>query len=398
MLARRSERKIRPRMDGINYIGDLRADIGISEHSRLTVQTLLEARLSVAYTEIPYPVTSRTQPLPDGLGSGAPFDLSLIDKNFSHWADALLDIPRDALLNRYRIALWAWELETFPAQYHRWFATMDEIWVGSRFTQDALARVSTVPVIRMPFALAPTTSPTASRAAFGLPDDLFIFLFTFSATSTAARKNPFGVIEAFRRAFGTHPSQILLVIKAHHLDHADAEALRTALRAEMSQINGRLLETHLNRTQTYNLTALCDAYISLHRAEGFGLTIAEAMALGKPVIATAYSGCTDYMTLKNSYPVTFSVRQITDEDHRFQPALSSLYPPGLLWADPDIDHAAYWMQYVYQNSEAARMVGMQAKSDMQRDYSPEVIGNRILERLRVISGASPGNSNHARDD
>ncbi len=179
-----------------------------------------------------------------------------------------------------------------------------------------------------------------SRARFGLPEGRFVYLFTFAATSTAARKNPFGVIEAFERAFG-HPrgaTAPLLVIKAHHLLAHDFDAFRLLhkhLLAALARVGGMLLTDHYTRLETNDLMACADCYVSLHRAEGFGLGLAEAMYLGKPAIATNYSGNVDFMTPENSYLVEYRLRKIVLEDHVYNDFGQNIYKPGFLSAVPD---------------------------------------------------------------
>jgi glycosyltransferase involved in cell wall biosynthesis len=227
------------------------------------------------------------------------------------------------------------------------------------------------------------------RAEFGLPDDRFIFLFSFSPASVTARKNPFGVIEAFRRAFGRPAAGPMLVIKTHHLDSLlDATLLARDLRAAIEAVGGRLIEDNLTREQMMGLLDCCDCYVSLHRSEGFGLGMAEAMALGKPVIATGYSGNTDYMLPDNSWLVRYTLRAITPEDHRYQPELSNIYPAGQLWAEPDLDHAAELMHAVNADPARAAQVGATAAQHVRHHFSPAAAGARIVERLGAIAAST----------
>ncbi len=388
LLATRSNGERLMGASGVNYVADLRADLGISEHSRLMIAAIRTAGIPVAYTEVAYRFASRSQPLPEGLSTGAPYAVSIIDQNFGQIADALLDLPPEAYRERYRIGLWAWELDEFPSKWHRAFDYVDEVWVASRFTQDALALVSPVPVVRMPFPMKIEPSKTASRQVFGLPNDTTLFLFTFSAASTAARKNPFGVIDAFERAFGQNSSEALLIIKAHHLNLPDAASLAQPLAEAVERIGGRLIVEHLDRQTTYDLTAVCDIYVSLHRAEGFGLGIAEALSLGKPVIATAYSGNVDFVTESTAFPVRCTIRDITEDDHRYQPLLRHLYEPGLHWAEPDLDHAAELMRFVHEHPDTARARGIAGRTFMTSHYHPDQIGSRIAARLSVCTRVS----------
>lgn len=372
-------------LTGVTYLADLRADLGLSELSRLIVQTLQGGKLLVKYIEVPYRFESRTQPPPKLSDPGSIYPICIVDQNIATFYEALMTMPPDFWRDKYLIAVWSWELEDFPAKWWHNFRFVNEIWVSSRYTQAAIAAAAPVPVVRVPFGIE-IPPVTKNRAHFNLPDDRYIFFYAFSSTSTAARKNPFGFIEAFQRAFPnlhqmTNPP--LLVLKIHHSDHPDAHRLTPALEAAVAAVNGRLITQNLTRQAMYTLIASCDCVVSLHRAEGFGLLPAEAMTLGKPVIATAYSGNLDYMTLDNSYGVRYTLKEISPDDHYYQPRLAQLYPPGQVWAEPDLDHAAELMDRVYQHPESAAAIGCKAAEDMKK-YTYAVCGQRLLTRLERI--------------
>jgi len=381
-------RRVR-RIDGLNLAGDLRADTGLSEVTRQTLTALRAASLGVSYTEIVVGPPSRSQPVADGLPAGAPYDVSLVDVLFFQFYDRMMEAPPELLAGKYVIAYWAWELPRFPALSRTTYKLMDEIWVYSGFVRDSLSQASPVPVVTMPPPVDVAPVRPRPRAALGLPEDRFIFLFSFNPASVTARKNPFGVIEAFRRAFGRAASGPILVIKTHHLDSLlDTTSLARDLRAAIDTVGGRLIEDNLTREQMTGLLDCCDCYVSLHRSEGFGLGMAEAMALGKPVIGTGYSGNTDFMLPDNSWLVRYTLRTITPDDHRYQPELSNIYPAGQVWAEPDIDHAAELMQAVFADPARAAQVGAAAAQHMQRHFSPQAAGARIVERLGAISAST----------
>ena len=373
-------------VEGVNIVGDLRADLGVSEFTRSVAKALNAVNIPTAYTEIAYRVKYRTTPLSDGLVTGSPYQISFVDLHFAEFYERVTNAPSEAFVGKYIIAGWQWELPRFVELSPAVYRLIDEIWVGSRFSQDAIAQAAPIPVLRMPPAIDVRPNANANRAAFGLPDDRFIFLFSFNAASAAVRKNPFGVIEAFRRAFGTNPGKALLVIKTQQIDEAENQNrdLARALRAAIEAVNGVVIHDNLTRQAMTDLMAVCDAYVSLHRAEGFGFGMAEAMALGKSVIGTNYSGNTDFMTLSNSYLVRYQLRPITDKDHQFQPEFAAVYPPGEIWAEPDLDDAARLMQDIVQDIENAQQVGARAASDIAAQLSPSAVGQRIAERLRTI--------------
>jgi glycosyltransferase involved in cell wall biosynthesis len=292
---------------------------------------------------------------------------------------------RDVTGGKYTIAYWFWELSELPEAYRKEARRVDEIWVASRFVQTSMQSATTMPVkvIPPPVEVGPAAK---SRQSFGIPEGRYVFLFNFSAASCNARKNPVGVIRAFEEAFGrvrvdseTGP---LLVIKVQHLERFPE--LQSYLRSEVARVGGLLLEESYTKELMDSLLNVADAYVSLHRAEGFGLGMAESIALGKPVIATAYSGNIDFMTAENSYPVGYVLRQITEQDHEFQPVCATVYRPGQYWAEPDNQQAAVWMQHLYQNPGEGRERGQKAAADIKRLFSRAMTGKRIEERLRQI--------------
>lgn len=276
--------------------------------------------------------------------------------------------------NKYNISLWFWELPKFPPEWEFAFEFFDEIWAASKYTAESIATVSPVPVVTIPLCLElPNVSLT--RDDLNLPKDQFIFLFIFDFGSSFQRKNPFAAIQAFKQAFGHIDRDVTLVIKfanAHHYPQHREEL--NNLVADLPNVI--LIEGHIPKAEVYGLIANCDCYVSLHRAEGFGLTMAEAMYYGKPVIATAYSSNLDFMNVGNSFLVSYDLIETT-EDY-------GAYPKGSIWADADVDHAAYLMRYVYDNYQESKQVGEKAARDIKTSLSPQTVGKKIKNRLEYI--------------
>jgi glycosyltransferase involved in cell wall biosynthesis len=233
--------------------------------------------------------------------------------------------------------------------------------------------VAPVPVV----SLAPPVQAPRELAApdrLGVPEG-FLFLFVFDYLSTIQRKNPVGLIEAFRRAFepGAGPQLLLKTINAPLRPLADEEVLWAA--------HGRpdihVIDRSLDREQLGGLMAACDCYVSLHRAEGFGLTMAEAMAIGKPVIATGYSGNVDFMDGENSYLVDHTITRVGPE--------CEIYPPEGEWAEPSVEHAAELMRRIYEDREQAARVGARAAQDIARGLSPQATGAAMRARLEKLA-------------
>jgi glycosyltransferase involved in cell wall biosynthesis len=226
----------------------------------------------------------------------------------------------------------------------------------------------------MPYPVSVAPSARASRAAFDLPEDRFLFLVSYDMLSVQERKNPLGAIEAFHRAF-PRDDRAGLVVKVNHGSHAPDEMAR--LRDALGRCQGAMLvDRTMSHQQAIDLHAVCDAYLSLHRSEGFGLNIAEAMLLGKPVVATGWSGNADFMTAGNSCPVNYHLVRLEQD---FGP-----YRQGHHWADPDLDHAAYYMRRLVDDDAFRREIGERASATIAAEYSFEAVGRRYRQRLAVI--------------
>jgi glycosyltransferase involved in cell wall biosynthesis len=372
-------------MYGINIIADLTAGRGLTEAARTTIQAIQCAGIPTSFIEENY------QGFPDderdsstGIsfpqhGSGYPLNLMFCGiTNFSHLDDAKL---ASLTAGKYTIAYWVWEFSTMPESYRLQFERVDEIWTASQFcTQSMLDMANGKPIRIIPHPIS--LSGARNRALFGLPEDRMIFLFIFDAAGSAPRKNPEAVIDAFQLAFGKpDDSGPLLVMRARHINNRPAYKQR--LLQKLDVVGGVLLDQDYTREEVNALLVSADACVSLHRAEGFGLTMAEAMALGKPVIATKYSGNVDYMTPDNSYLVDYRLRPVEPAEHADQPFFADLYA-GREWADASITEAAYWMKHVATSPQEAAQRGQRAAEDMQRLNSLTAVGELIRTRIEQI--------------
>jgi Glycosyl transferases group 1 len=276
-----------------------------------------------------------------------------------------------------RIGIWGWETNSIPSRWQRAFALVQEIWVYSRFMAENIGAVAPVPVIALP---PPVRAPEEPIAPLRLEvPDGYLFLFVFDYLSTLQRKNPVGLIEAFKRAFapGEGPRLLLKTINAPLRPLAEEEVLWAA----HGRSDIHVVDRSLSGAELGGLMAACDCYVSLHRAEGFGLTLAEAMAIGKPVIATGYSGNVDFMNAENSYLVDHAIGRVGPD--------CEIYPPDGEWAEPSVEHAAELMRRVYDNPEEAAQMGKRAREDIARELSPEATGAAMRRRLQELATAGP---------
>ncbi len=216
--------------------------------------------------------------------------------------------------------------------------------------------------------------PALGRAAFGIPEGPLVFLYIFDVSSQTERKNPLAAIRAFRRAALPHEAAVL-VLKFTNPGIRPGRrppALRGGFRPQ------RRLRRSLSRSAPTSVALIntADCYLSPHRAEGFGLTLLEAMRLGKPVIGTAYSGNMDFMTPDNSYLLDYSLVTLTRD---YGP-----YFRGAVWADPDVEHAARLIRDVVHNRSEAALRGARARADVERDWNPVATGRAVRDRLEAV--------------
>ena len=277
----------------------------------------------------------------------------------------------------YTIGCWAWELAKFPREWASSFAFVQEVWAASRFSYEAIARATTKPVFLMPMAVAvPPAEPGLKRADFGLPDGKFVFYFSFDFRSYASRKNPLGAVAAFRRAFPQRGAPVFLLLKTigSSWKPEDRDRLLETIRGDPRI---QIIDCELARPRAISLLALSDCYLSLHRSEGFGRGPAEAMLLGKPVIATDYSGTRDFATPETALLVNYELVPVGEAE----------YPgaTGQVWAEIDLDHADWAMRRITSDPALAGQLGRAGRELISRRYAPNVVGARYAERIEAIA-------------
>jgi glycosyltransferase involved in cell wall biosynthesis len=366
---------------GVNLFGDLRSTSGLSEANRRHADALLRTGIGLTYTEFNSRGPNRSVPVPRALaelrgGKDYPVDLWLVNLNE-------FQLIPDSALDRYTIALWAWELPEILDYTLVQLPRIDELWVVSTFVADAFRTATDIPIEVVP-NVVPEMTATPDRGRFGLAEDSFVVLFTFSASSSDARKNPWGVIEAFRRAFGPteRGTSAQLVIKAIDLNIFPGMAAHLA--EQVAGVNGTLIGADLTRAEMDSLLASADVYTSLHRSEGFGLGMAEAMLLGKPVVATGYGGNTDFMPPGAAGLVGYDIRPITTADHHFDQRFADWYRPGQLWAEPDVAQAARWLRRLADSPRLRAEMGRSGQAAVRAWSGADAVGARMARRLAEI--------------
>lgn len=339
---------------------------------------LLDAGYPVALNDIdldlPHGFEDRS--LDGHIGADAPYGINMIFVNPDYLAPALASINSAKMDGRYVIACWFWELERIPDNWLWALNHVDEIMVASTFVEQAFRKVTDKPILRVPIPLSRGGDSGLTRRQFGLATDKFVFLNTFDFNSWWCRKNPLSVINAFRQAFPMERRDVQLLIKSSN-GHRQPEKLMHLLASASADDRIIVRDEVIDQRDLHALQRCADAYISLHRAEGFGLGLAECMALGKPVIGTGWSGNLDFMTPDNSCLVDYRLVPVGDDEYP--------HSDGAMWAEADVEHAAALMKYMVDEPLFAQALGAKAAEDTRIFLSSRVAAAIIVGRLDEIA-------------
>ncbi len=371
-----------PGEPGVDVIGYLRLALGLGEAGRLTLQSLARAGMDAKGVAVSLNSSSSAndvscEPLLVERSDAAVQVFSINADQIGQVIEHLGDRLRP---DSYRIITPFWELSNLPEAWAGAFDLVDEVWAPTRFIQAMLTRRIDKPVVRMPLLLEFEPPPKMARARFNLPENRFLFFFAFDYFSFIERKNPLAVVDAFRRAFRTGgrdaPATLVLKTLNSETAPANAQALRDSLQDNPDVI---LIEQTLTRPATLALIDACDAVVSLHRSEGLGLLIAEAMVLGKPAISTDYSATTELVSPQTGYPVDYRLVPVREGDYPFH--------EGQHWADADIDHAAWQMRAVFEDRAGVARRVAAARAHLHAGYGQAAVSAHQAARLRLIREA-----------
>ena len=368
---------------GVNLAGFLRGEFGLGEAARMLVKGLDARRIPVLPIDATISQLTRQKAeyatLPTW-SDGFPVNLLCVNGNL------ISGLAEDApwlFKDRESIALWFWETNRLPLEWEEAFEHLDEIWVASHFMAEMIGAASPIPVRPIPLPVSVPPSPSFDRSRYGIPTGDYLFTFVFDWHSTVERKNPHGLVEAFRTAFEPNSGASLLIKSIQGIDFP-AEYEQLAIAASRHP-NIHLIDRHVPWREKNAMMAGSDCYVSLHRSEGFGLTLAEAMWFGKPAIATAYGGNLEFMTPENSRLVNYTMVPVGEETAAATYG-TARYPADAVWADPDVASAADAMRWAFENRQEAAEMGRRGARDIRRTHSPEVAGETLERALTPAWG------------
>ncbi|WP_345813084.1 glycosyltransferase [Paraburkholderia sp. PREW-6R] len=366
------------REGGVNIVGFPRGELGIGEDVRMASLAMTTVDCDQCVPRISLRIGARQS------------DLALrnYEVNMPQYKTNLIFLPHyetirllgasgDSILGgRYNIGCWQWELPRYPKGLELALVVVDEIWSSTTFTAEAMRSVTDKPVLVMPMAVhLPELTRAYVRPEFDLPDNRFVFLNVLDGNSSVYRKNPLAVVQAFQKAFPRAVEGVHLLLKTMNMGTPSAQWDKVLLLCEgdprISIISGAL-----PREKVIALQSLADCFVSLHRAEGFGRNIAEAMLLGKPVIASNFSGNTDFTNDTTAFMVDGETIPVLPEQYSFG--------AGQSWFDADVDSAAAMMQRCFQDKPERDARAAAGQAFVRSRYAPESVGRRYLERLQTL--------------
>jgi glycosyltransferase involved in cell wall biosynthesis len=283
---------------------------------------------------------------------------------------------------RWNIGTWIYEFPEIPEVLAERFDLVDEIWAGSDFAAEVFRPHFDGPMMTLPYVVNPrprALEPDEARRHFALRESATVVMFSFDFSSGWARKNPLAVVRAFRDATAKGDVDAQLVIKASGL----TDEFGAILTKEMDGLDAVLIDAHLPAAEMDELFNTIDVYFSLHRAEGFGLGLAEAMALGKTAIATRYSGNLDFMSDDNSLLVACTPTGVTHEDTEANPGMSRIVRIGARWVEPDREAAAAALTQAFDPAVRGRL-GERARADIASRYGAVPVAALVRDRLEQL--------------
>jgi len=367
---------------GVNIFAYLRGQFGLAECARMYARALLGAGYPTALidVDIKLPHDWNDRSLDAYIRDDAPYGVHLVFINPDYLQASLDQIGEARLAGKYIIACWFWELENIPASWLPALALVDEILVASQYVGDAFARVTDKPILCVPLPLSDVGDSGLQRTDFGIDADAFVFMTSFDFNSFVYRKNPFAVIRAFQAAFPDRSRNVQLLIKSSN-GHRNPECL--ALLFDCIGEDPRIVvrDHVLDRADVQALQRCADVYVSLHRAEGFGLGLAECMAQGKPVIGTAWSGNMTFMDADNSALVGYTLVPVEEGEYA--------HSEGQRWAAADEGQAADWMRRLADEPGLADAIGARARDSVLQTLSPERSAAALIARLSELIASRP---------
>ena len=360
---------------GINLYGLFRSETGLAQGVKLYARALEEGGIPHTLLNLDFKneLPQTDDSFSDRTTKENRYAINVTHINPPEWRYALGTFPQEQFDGHYNIGIFQWELETAPESWRPLFDYVDEVWTPSEFTARTMRKMTKKPVIPILYGMETPWDEKLTRADFGLSEDDFLVLMMFDSKSYASRKNPGGAIDAFREAYGEKLKKVKLVIKINNPKEEDI----TFVEKHMGGKDGYILITErMDKKKLNSLIRLCDVFISLHRAEGFGLVMAEAMMLGTPCVATNWSANTEFMTEESSCMVGYELIPVNGAYQGDDGTMR--------WAEPNVHEAAVFLKKLRDNPAYYQEKAEKGKKLIEERISMQKCADAIRERMNII--------------
>ena len=367
---------------GINLFGFAYGELGLGEDLRMAVETCKAAQVPYRIVNIEPGVEIRQNDRAlekevKALSQDAPYAINVFCMpGFDTVSRVFLKQGDQVFAGHYNIGWWPWEMGVWPKSWSSAFDLIDEVWACSEHSFLMYEKATQKPVIAMPLAASIGKLKTYSRRHFKLPENKNLFLYAFDFNSHLVRKNPLALISAFEQQFAKNPHvRLVLKVMNSHPQNPIWLEFKKRIAANPKII---LIDRTLDRAEVLGLINVCDVYVSPHRAEGFGRTLAEAMLLGKPVVATNYSGNQFFMNPEHTFPVDFDLVPAKQGDYHFLEDADEA-----VWADISVHHLGEQMQAALLASKKPKFKKA-LLAYAQSVFAPERTAMLMTDRLNMI--------------
>lgn len=377
--------------NGVNVVGYVSFSLGIGEDCRSTFNALRSVGINTNLIDFsPNNLKNRANNiLSYAISEKASFKVSIICLTPEEFMRYFLNDCSNALKDSYIIGYWPWELPRWPKNWELANELVNEIWVSSKFIYDSIIQTTKKPVKIMPLCvdelkgLEPLSSEERNniRHKYNLNIENIIFVFCFDLNSYLQRKNPWGSIDAFLKAFPPFPKNqinynVNLIIKTFppESENKDWDRLK-----QISELDERIiiLENNLKRDDLLKFYGCCDVFLSLHRSEGFGRSLAESFQLGLDVISIKWSGNKDFCSGPLFHEVPYEIVSVPP----------GAYPhwPKQKWAEPNIDEASLVLKKVANQRKDKRKKIYDYSKEYQNQFSKYKCGQNYARRLKELN-------------
>lgn len=361
---------------GINLIGNIRSETGLGESMRILARVLKENKIPFVIINVDSWANedNNIHDWDEYVVEKPKYAINVIHINAGEWVRYYSDFSNEILDYRYNVAYWLWELETFPKIWRPCIDTVDAVWAPSQFICDCIKKYTKKPVVHVPYAMWLKEPVAFGRDAFDLPEDVFLYLLMYDFRSVSERKNPKASIAAFKKAFSVEEAnekKVGLIIKVNN----------AATESEVGNLKKQLegykyiyfITKNLSRDQVESLEAAADVLISLHRAEGFGLPMAEAMFLGTPTVVSNWSANAEFITEDSACCVDGDFIKLTTQ--------IGPYEKGNRWFDADVEQASKYVRRLYDDKAYYGSIKTNGATQVRKVLSYERSGASIKSEM-----------------